>query len=87
MSEFFSEDIEASCEKYVDDKKVSKNGLSRLVFKEYCQNMRKTLGDPRKKGLRYSLVLLRHATVLRNKLKDNKYLFWLKHLATQVQHN
>ena len=48
--------------------------LSRLTFKECCQNMRKTLGDPSKqKGLRYSPLLLRHATVSWNKLKDDKY--------------
>ena len=35
----------------------------------------KTLGDPSKKGLRYSQLLLRHATVLKNKLKDDKYTF------------
>ena len=52
-SKIFNEDVEASSEKYFDDKKVSKNGLSRLIIKECCQNMRKTLGDSsKKKGLR-----------------------------------
>ena len=38
--------------------------------------MRKTLGDPsKKKGLRYSPLLLRHTSVLRNKLKEDKYTF------------
>ena len=41
ISEMFSEDVEASSEKYFDDKKVSKNDLSRLILKECCQNMRK----------------------------------------------
>jgi len=49
VSEIFSEDVEASSEKYFDDKKVSKSDLARLIFKECCQNMRKTLGDPSKK--------------------------------------
>ena len=49
MSEFFSEDIEASSKKYFDDKKVLKNDFSRLIFKECCQNVRKTLGDSSKK--------------------------------------
>ena len=48
ISIFFSEDVEASSEKYFDDKKVSKSDLSRLIFKECCQNMRKILGDPSK---------------------------------------
>ena len=50
-SKIFNEDVEASSEKYFDDKKVSKNDLSRLMFKECCQNMRKTSGDPSKKGI------------------------------------
>ena len=49
--------------------------MSRLIFKECCQNIRKTLGDQSKKGLRYSLLSFRHATFLRNKLKDDKYTF------------
>ena len=51
VSELFSEDVEASSEKYFDDKKVSKSDLSRLIFKECCQNMRKTLGDQSKKRI------------------------------------
>ena len=79
VSEIFSEDVEALSDKYFDDKKVSKNDLSRLVFKECCMNMRKTIDDPKKKnGIRYSPLLLRHATVLRNKLKDDKYSFLAK---------
>ena len=79
ISEIFSEDVEAIFDKYFDDKKVSKNDLSRLIFKECCMNMRKTIDDPKKKnGIRYSPLLLRHATVLRNKLKDDKYSFLAK---------
>ena len=33
LSEIFSEDIEALSNKHFDDKKVSKNDLSRLIFK------------------------------------------------------
>ena len=75
-SKIFNEDVEASSEKYFDDKKVSKNDLSRLIIKECCQNRRKMLGDSsKKKELRYSPLLLRHTIVLRNKLKDDKYTF------------
>ena len=49
FSEMFSEDVDASSENYFDDTKVSKNDLSRLIIKECCQNMRKTLGDSSKK--------------------------------------
>ena len=38
--------------------------------------MRKTINDPKKKnGIRHSPLLLRHATILRNKLKDDKHSF------------
>ena len=41
--------------------------------------MRKTIYDRKKKnGIRYSHLLLRHATVIRNKLKDDKYSFLAK---------
>ena len=39
VSEIFSEDVEALSDKYFDDKKVSKNDLSRLIFQKYCKNM------------------------------------------------
>ena len=79
LSEIFSEDIEALSNKHFDDKKVSKNDLSRLMFEECCMNMRKTIDDPKKKnGIRYSPMLLRHATVLRNTLKEDKYSFLAK---------
>ena len=79
VSECFSEDIEVLSDKYSDDKKVSKNDLSRLMFKECCKNMRKTIDDPKKKNeIQYSPLLLRHETVLRNKIKDDKYSFLAK---------
>ena len=40
--EIFNEDIEALSDKYFDDKKVSKNDLSRLIFQECFKNIRKT---------------------------------------------
>ena len=41
VSEFFIEDVEAISDKCFDDNKVSKNCLSQLILKEFCQNMRK----------------------------------------------
>ena len=69
MSDFFSDDVETSSDKYFDDNKVIKMTLV-------------------KKGIRYSILLFCHITVLRNKFKDDKYLFgsniWIPYL---VQHN
>ena len=39
--DIFSEDVETGSENWFNDKKISKNDLSTLIFQEYCKNMRK----------------------------------------------
>ena len=73
VSKIIGEDVEKISHKYLVDKKVSTDNVSRLIFKECSQTMRKQLGDPSKKGLRYSPLLFCRVAVLRNKLKDGKF--------------